>query len=232
MTGPDGLSLTVSNTTPAPGEVVTVGIRYTTRSVDVGTFANLEGFGDDIINGQGGDDAFSAAAGIESLMALLVDGGAGNDTLTGSAGGDTLLGGSGDDTIDGAAGPDLLDGQDGADRLLAMDLHAGQIQGFFNIPVDNLFAMPMLLPELTRDLPTDAPISVVSPDPGGVVIDVDRVNLCHPAALALLDAVVQEIAELMPVVVVDQAGRRLLSAAPVEVATLAEALALCGGAAR
>jgi ribose-phosphate pyrophosphokinase len=56
----------------------------------------------------------------------------------------------------------------GADRLLAMDLHAGQIQGFFNIPVDNLFAMPMLLPELSRDLPTDAPIVVVSPDPGGV----------------------------------------------------------------
>ncbi|WP_051223846.1 DUF11 domain-containing protein [Conexibacter woesei] len=51
VTGLDGLSLTVSNTTPAPGEVVTVGIRYTTRSVDVGTFANLEGFGDDIING-------------------------------------------------------------------------------------------------------------------------------------------------------------------------------------
>jgi ribose-phosphate pyrophosphokinase len=56
----------------------------------------------------------------------------------------------------------------GADRLLSMDLHAGQIQGFFNIPVDNLFAMPVLLPELTRDLPKDAPLVVVSPDPGGV----------------------------------------------------------------
>jgi ribose-phosphate pyrophosphokinase len=56
----------------------------------------------------------------------------------------------------------------GANRLLALDLHAGQIQGFFNIPVDNLFAMPVLLPELRRQLPSDAPAVVVSPDPGGV----------------------------------------------------------------
>jgi ribose-phosphate pyrophosphokinase len=60
----------------------------------------------------------------------------------------------------------------GADRLLALELHAGQIQGFFNIPVDNLFAMPMLLPELRRDLAGEpagaASTVVVSPDPGGV----------------------------------------------------------------
>jgi ribose-phosphate pyrophosphokinase len=56
----------------------------------------------------------------------------------------------------------------GADRLLAMDLHAGQIQGFFNIPVDNLFGTPLLLPELRRGLSASAPIVVVSPDPGGV----------------------------------------------------------------
>ena len=71
--------------------------------------------------GQGGDDTFGAAAGSEALLALLVDGGAGNDTLTGAAGGDTLLGGSGDDTIDGGAGLDLLDGQDGTDTLRARD---------------------------------------------------------------------------------------------------------------
>ena len=53
----------------------------------------------------------------------------------------------------------------GASRLLTVDLHAGQIQGFFNIPVDHLFAAPVLLDYLKR-LKDD--IVVVSPDAGGV----------------------------------------------------------------
>jgi ribose-phosphate pyrophosphokinase len=56
----------------------------------------------------------------------------------------------------------------GANRVLCMDLHAGQIQGFFNIPVDNLFAMPVLLDELRQVLPRGEPVTVVSPDAGGV----------------------------------------------------------------
>jgi ribose-phosphate pyrophosphokinase len=56
----------------------------------------------------------------------------------------------------------------GAGRVLCMDLHAGQIQGFFNIPVDNLFAMPVLLDELHKILPKREPVTVVSPDAGGV----------------------------------------------------------------
>ena len=54
----------------------------------------------------------------------------------------------------------------GATRVLAMDLHAGQIQGFFNIPVDNLFATPVLLDYLKRNYQDD--LVVVSPDTGGV----------------------------------------------------------------
>lgn len=54
----------------------------------------------------------------------------------------------------------------GANRVLSMDLHAGQIQGFFNIPVDNLFAAPVLLSYL-KDLLLDD-VVVVSPDAGGV----------------------------------------------------------------
>ena len=54
----------------------------------------------------------------------------------------------------------------GADRLLCVDLHAGQIQGFFNIPVDNLFATPVLLRALRARL--DGDVTVVSPDAGGV----------------------------------------------------------------
>jgi ribose-phosphate pyrophosphokinase len=58
--------------------------------------------------------------------------------------------------------------QAGADRVLTMDLHAGQIQGFFDIPVDNLYAAPLF----ARDIQTrfkDRELMVVSPDVGGVV---------------------------------------------------------------
>ncbi len=56
----------------------------------------------------------------------------------------------------------------GADRALAMDLHAGQIQGFFDIPFDHLFAMPVLIEELRILGFTGEPCVVVSPDAGGV----------------------------------------------------------------
>src|SRR6202049_5089685 len=55
----------------------------------------------------------------------------------------------------------------GAARMLTIDLHAGQIQGFFNIPVDNLYAMPVLVQYLRKRL-DDRRLSVVSPDAGGV----------------------------------------------------------------
>jgi ribose-phosphate pyrophosphokinase len=54
----------------------------------------------------------------------------------------------------------------GANRVLSMDLHAGQIQGFFNIPVDNLFATPVLLDYMKRAYQDNT--VVVSPDTGGV----------------------------------------------------------------
>jgi ribose-phosphate pyrophosphokinase len=54
----------------------------------------------------------------------------------------------------------------GADRVLTMDLHAGQIQGFFNIPVDHLYALPVLLDYINKRGVED--LVVVSPDAGGV----------------------------------------------------------------
>ncbi len=54
----------------------------------------------------------------------------------------------------------------GADRVMSMDLHAGQIQGFFDIPVDHLYASPILL-EYIRKLGADEMV-IVSPDAGGV----------------------------------------------------------------
>jgi ribose-phosphate pyrophosphokinase len=55
----------------------------------------------------------------------------------------------------------------GASRVLTVDLHAGQIQGFFNIPVDNLYAMPVLIHYLRKRL-ENRRVSVVSPAAGGV----------------------------------------------------------------
>jgi ribose-phosphate pyrophosphokinase len=55
----------------------------------------------------------------------------------------------------------------GANRVLAMDLHAGQIQGFFNIPFDHIFSMPVMI-EYLRSRHTSSDVVVVSPDAGGV----------------------------------------------------------------
>ena len=54
----------------------------------------------------------------------------------------------------------------GANRVLSMDLHAGQIQGFFNIPFDHLFAAPVLLDYIRKNYQDD--LVIVSPDAGGV----------------------------------------------------------------
>ncbi len=56
----------------------------------------------------------------------------------------------------------------GADRILTLDLHAGQIQGFFDIPLDNLFAAPVMVKDI-QDNFKDADLMIVSPDVGGVL---------------------------------------------------------------
>lgn len=56
----------------------------------------------------------------------------------------------------------------GADRVLTIDLHAGQIQGFFDIPVDNLFAAPVFVKDIQTRFNGDD-LMIVSPDVGGVV---------------------------------------------------------------
>lgn len=55
----------------------------------------------------------------------------------------------------------------GASRVLTMELHAGQIQGFFDIPVDNLFSTPLMVPDIVQNVGTDK-LMIVSPDVGGV----------------------------------------------------------------
>ena len=56
----------------------------------------------------------------------------------------------------------------GEDRILTMDLHAGQIQGFFDIPTDNLFAAPVFVKDIEGRY-KNKPVVIVSPDVGGVV---------------------------------------------------------------
>ena len=56
----------------------------------------------------------------------------------------------------------------GADRVLTLDLHAGQIQGFFDLPTDNLFSVPVLTRDIQEQYDTKS-VTVVSPDVGGVV---------------------------------------------------------------
>ena len=57
----------------------------------------------------------------------------------------------------------------GANRVLTVDLHAGQIQGFFDVPTDNLYARPTLTHDIRQKLGTGDQVIIVSPDVGGVV---------------------------------------------------------------
>ncbi|HZX65364.1 MAG TPA: ribose-phosphate pyrophosphokinase [Myxococcales bacterium] len=56
----------------------------------------------------------------------------------------------------------------GADRFLSMDLHAGQIQGFFDMPSDHLYASPVILEHMRKSFPNPEDVVIVSPDAGGV----------------------------------------------------------------
>ncbi len=101
-------------------------------AIDIGTSENL------VLNANGGDDSFSATGNLTALIAITVDGGAGNDTILGSNGIDRLLGGDGTDFVDGQQGNDVgllgagddtfqwdpgdgsdtVEGQDGTDVML------------------------------------------------------------------------------------------------------------------
>ena len=73
-----------------------------------------------------------------------------------------------------------------ADRVLTVDLHADQIQGFFDIPVDNVYASPLLLADIWRAYGTENLI-VVSPDVGGVVRARAVAKRLDDADLAIID---------------------------------------------
>ncbi len=74
----------------------------------------------------------------------------------------------------------------GADRVLAVDLHAGQIQGFFDIPTDNLYAAPVMAADIQARY-GDRALKVVSPDVGGVVRARALAKRLNDASLAIVD---------------------------------------------
>lgn len=74
----------------------------------------------------------------------------------------------------------------GADRVLAVDLHAGQIQGFFDIPTDNLYAAPVMAADIQARY-GDEDMMVVSPDVGGVVRARALAKRLDNAPLAIVD---------------------------------------------
>jgi ribose-phosphate pyrophosphokinase len=73
----------------------------------------------------------------------------------------------------------------GVDRVLTVDLHADQIQGFFDIPIDNIYAMPVLLADINAKNYQD--IVMVSPDVGGVVRARAAAKKLNDADLAIID---------------------------------------------
>ncbi|MCI4660726.1 MAG: ribose-phosphate pyrophosphokinase [Neomegalonema sp.] len=74
----------------------------------------------------------------------------------------------------------------GADRILTLDLHAGQIQGFFDIPTDNLYAAPVFALDIKHHFRSAEDLMIVSPDVGGVVRARDLAKRID-AALSIVD---------------------------------------------
>jgi Ca2+-binding RTX toxin-like protein len=97
---PNGSRVRFDRTDPAP------------FSLDIGTSENLQ------VNMNGGDDSFTASNGLANLIQVIVDGGAGNDTIIGGDGNDRLSGGDGNDLIVGGRGSDMLFGGAGNDTFV------------------------------------------------------------------------------------------------------------------
>jgi len=98
----------------------------------------------------------------------------------------------------------------GANRVLSVDLHAGQIQGFFDIPTDNLFAAPVMAADITARMGADD-LMVVSPDVGGVVRARALAKRLGNAPLAIVDKRRERPGESEVMNIIgDVAGRRCI----------------------
>ncbi|WP_221794779.1 ribose-phosphate pyrophosphokinase [Aquisediminimonas sediminicola] len=129
----------------------------------------------------------------------------------------------------------------GADRVLSVDLHAGQIQGFFDIPTDNLYAAPVMAADIEARFGSRN-IMVVSPDVGGVVRARALAKRLNNAPLAIVDKRRERAgeSEVMNIIgdvtgrfciliddIVDSAGTLCNAAAALKAAGAAEVVAYC-----
>ncbi|OYY71896.1 ribose-phosphate pyrophosphokinase [Sphingomonas sp. 28-63-12] len=129
----------------------------------------------------------------------------------------------------------------GADRVLSIDLHAGQIQGFFDIPTDNLYAAPVMSADIVARYGSKN-LMVVSPDVGGVVRARALAKRLNNAPLAIVDKRRERAgeSEVMNIIgdvegrfciliddIVDSAGTLCNAAAALKQAGAAEAIAYC-----
>lgn len=129
----------------------------------------------------------------------------------------------------------------GAARVLTMDLHAGQIQGFFNIPVDNVYATPILLRYIRERVVDNEPVTVVSPDAGGVerarafakrldanlaIIDKRRIAANEVAEMNIIGEVTGRVAVLIDDII-DTAGTIVAAADALRTAGAQEVFACC-----
>ena len=128
----------------------------------------------------------------------------------------------------------------GASRMLTMDLHSGQIQGFFDIPVDNVYATPVLLEHLRKQLNHNE-VTIVSPDAGGVeraraiatrldaslaIIDKRRVGPNVVAEMNIIGEVAGRVAILVDDMV-DTAGTLTMAAGALKKAGAKKIIACC-----
>jgi ribose-phosphate pyrophosphokinase len=129
----------------------------------------------------------------------------------------------------------------GAARVLTMDLHAGQIQGFFNIPVDNVYATPVLLAYIRQQVQDGEALTVVSPDAGGVerarafakrlnanlaIIDKRRAAANEVAEMKIIGEVTGKVAVIIDDIV-DTAGTICAAADAIRAAGAQEVVACC-----
>jgi Ca2+-binding RTX toxin-like protein len=134
MNGQDGLDRIETNMSGAAGDAMTLkpagaNVRFDrTNLVPFGlNVASSEVFE---LNGLGGDDTLTTAPGLGALIAVVADGGPGNDAFTGGDESDTFFGGLGDDWLDpGAGAGDVVDGQAGNDTLKVRDGFADLARG-------------------------------------------------------------------------------------------------------
>jgi Ca2+-binding RTX toxin-like protein len=168
MEGGAGTDEALVNGSDTAGDVFTIGVNgnridfdrvnFGQFSLDIGTTETLR------VNGAGGHDVITGGLGLAGLIALQLNGGAGNDTITGGDGDDTITGGDGNDVLVGSRGNDRISAFAGNDRMIWNNGDGSDIlegAGGFDTAVVN---------------GSDTAADLFTINPNGARVDFDRVN--------------------------------------------------------